>query len=361
MTTRSLHLGSAMIDIICIVSAEHIERMTFANERTSFLMLETGRKVPADSITTHVGGGACNTATCLAHRGWESAVIARTGKDLNADAVQAHLAGHGVDATWLVAAAEAATGTAVMVASHDRNASIFVHRGANEGLRPDDLDPAAFAGRDLVYIAPLSSGSAACLGPAAAMGRRAGAMVAANPGIRQLTGRRAEVMAALAAVDLLSVNRVEAEALIPAVVAAEGAEAELPPIPDGAPPLLARGLTSGGVTVGLLRFLEALRRRGPRWVLLTDGTEGAWLAGPDGVVWHPSIPAEVAGTAGAGDSFTATLAAALAEGHVPEHALAEAAVNAAAVVSRIDTTSGLLDRAALDARMAGPLPTVWRS
>ncbi len=88
---KSLHAGSAMIDIICIVAAENIERMTFTNEGKSFLMVEAGRKVAAESITTHVGGGACNTAVSLARRGWQAAVLAKTGDDLNAGAVREHL------------------------------------------------------------------------------------------------------------------------------------------------------------------------------------------------------------------------------------------------------------------------------
>ena len=36
---KSLHAGSAMIDIICIVGAGNIERMTFSNPDKSVLMV----------------------------------------------------------------------------------------------------------------------------------------------------------------------------------------------------------------------------------------------------------------------------------------------------------------------------------
>ncbi|MEO0821730.1 MAG: carbohydrate kinase family protein [Pseudomonadota bacterium] len=354
-----------MIDIICIVAAENIEQMSFSNNARSFLMLEAGRKVPAQSISTHVGGGACNTAVALARRGWQSAVLARVGRDHNAGAVRAHLAANGVAADRLAEATDAATGTAVMVASHDRNASIFVHRGANEGISEPDLAPAAFEGRDLVHIAPLSSRSADAFGLIARRARAAGARVSANPGIRHLTSRTGAFLEALADIDLLSVNRVEAEALVPALAARLG-EAPDPVPADGAPALLRRGLTGGGFSLGLQRFLHGLRGLGPRHVLLTDGTEGAWLAAPresqgpgaapaspdTALLWCPTLPATVAGTAGAGDSFTSTLTAALAEGAAPERAMLEAAANAASVVSVVDTTEGLLTRAALEARVA---------
>ena len=345
---KSLHVGSAMIDIICIIAAENIERMTFANEEKSFLMVESGRKVPAESITTHVGGGACNTAASLARRGWRATVLAKTGDDLNAGAVREHLEANGIATDRLIAEAGLATGTAVMVASHDRNASIFVHRGANETLAPCDLPDEVFAGIDLVYVAPLSSQSADCFPDLVARARASGAMVAANPGIRQLTSRTTGFLKSLGHVDLLSVNRVEAEALVPAF-AARAEEAGTPP-PEGAPALLKQGLSFGGFEIGLMAFLAAMRAAGPRWVLVTDGTEGAYLASPEGVFWRPALPVKVQGTAGAGDAYTSTLAAALAEGTAPDEAMLQAAMNAAAVVGGLDTTSGLMTPEAMAAR-----------
>ena len=338
---KSLHFGSATIDIICIIAAENIERMTFSNEGKSFLMVEAGRKVPAESITEHVGGGACNTAVSLARRGWRPTVLAKTGDDLNAESVREHLEDNGVAWDRLIAAEGLATGISVLVASHDRNASIFVHRGANEHLRAEEMPDSLFSGMDLVYVAPLSSGSADCFPHLVAAGREAGALVAANPGIRQLTSRTQPFLRSLRNVDILSINRVEAEALVPAF-AAQTEEGPDPVPPEDAPPLLKHGLSFGGFDMGLLRFLGAVRGAGPRWVLLTDGTDGAYLGTPEGVFWCPTLPASVAGTAGAGDAYTSTCAGALAEGKEPPDAMLEAAMNAASVVGAIDTTSGLM-------------------
>lgn len=346
---KSLHFGSAMIDIITLVASEDIERATFSNEGTSFLMLEAGRKLPARSITTHVGGGGCNTAVSLARLGWDSAVCARVGDDLNAKAVREHLTRNAV-ADRLIPGPQA-TGTAVMIASHDRNASIFVHRGANEHLSAKDLPDVS--GTDLVYIAPLSSDSADCFPEIAARGHAAGAFVAANPGIRQLSSRLSPFLQTLEHLDLLSINRVEAEALVPALLR-DVPSADTDPAPADAPPLVRRGLRAAALRMGLVACLTALRALGPRWISLTDGTDGAYLAGPDGILWHPTVPAKVAGTAGAGDAFCSTLGAGLAEGLSPAEAMRRAALNAASVVAHVDTTTGLLSAAALADR-AGSL------
>jgi len=345
---KSLHFGSAMIDIITLVASENIERATFSNDEKSFLMLETGRKLPALSITTHVGGGACNTAVAFARRGgWQPAVAAKLGDDHAAGTVRGHLAAHGI--ADRMAVSERATGTSVMIASHDRNASIFVHRGANETLAEADIPD--MAGVDVVYIAPLSSASADCFPVIARRAREAGTMVAANPGIRQLSARGPGVLEALPSLDILSINAVEAAAMLPLLVQASG----VPPAPatppgDDLPPLWRKGLAFADLVIGLEAFCQRVRALGPGWVLVTDGTDGAYLGGPEGVVYHPSVPSEVAGTAGAGDAFCATLTAALAERVASEDALAEAAINAASVVSFVDTTEGLLGRDEITAR-----------
>ncbi len=354
---KAVTIGSATIDVITIVDPERIERMTLVNEHKSYLWLEAGRKIPARSITSHVGGGACNTACGLARRGWSVEALSRVGDDINGRAASEHLRREGVGTGRLLTTPDAATGVSSMIASHDRNATIFVHRGANERLSAEDAEP-GFAGCDLVHIAPLSGGSAEAFPLLAKRAKADGArLVSANPGIRQLTARGRLVLDALAHIDLLSVNRVEAEAMTPMLAI----DAPPPgPVPPDAPELMRTGLVFGGFELCLTDFMAAIRARGPRWALITDGALGAYLAGPEGLVWCGPAPATVAGTAGAGDAFTATLVAALAEGAGQAEALAQAAVNAASVIGVVDTTGGLLDRGTLLARAAafaaeGPL------
>lgn len=343
MTLRALCVGSAMADIIVLVASRDVERMTMTNATSSFLLLEQGKKIEATSITQHVGGGAVNAAVALARLGLEVAALVKIGRDRNGDRILDRLAAEGVDDSLVIRAEELPTGTAVMVSSHDRNATIFTQRGTNTLLRPTEIRPEMFAGRGLVYITTLSNRSAECFPLLAELGRKAGAFVAVNPGIRQLTSRTAAFLAALKDVDLLAVNRVEAEALVPAVSTLEdGAHPAPERQEEGAPRLLRLGLSFGGFDLGLVDFMARLRRQGVARVLVTDGVEGAYLHDADGLHYCPALRTEVVGTAGAGDAFSSTLAAGLAQGQTPAQALRAATLNATAVVSRLDTQSGLL-------------------
>src|SRR5262249_801033 len=141
----------------------------------------------------------------------------------------------------------AMTGASVIVASHDRNATIFTYRGANTHLTLEDLNPDAFA-VELVHVAGLSNASAECFPPTVERAMSHGAFVSTNPGIRQLSSRGSVLLKHLGQVDLLVVNRCEAEALVPVLVARFGEGG--PSLGHGAehiPSTLAhRGLVGGG-------------------------------------------------------------------------------------------------------------------
>jgi ribokinase len=296
-------------------------------------------------------------------------VLAKVGQDANAERIKAFLAEAGVDTTRIIHAEGVATGQAVLVSSHDRNQTIFTQRGANGFILAEEIAEDAFAGHDLVYVAALSNRSADCFPLIVKRAIAAGAFVSANPGIRQITSRTEALLSSIAGLGLLAVNRVEANALVPAV---EGRTAGRPArqlknagASGEAPRLMRLGLSFGGFDMGLVKFLSGLTTvSGTKRIAVTDGTDGAYLADATGLYFCPTLVVEVMGTAGAGDAFTSTLSFMLASGADPVRSLRAAAINSAAVVAQPDTTHGLLDRQTLEARIAAnsaDLPVQFRA
>jgi len=349
---KALTIGSAMIDTIAIIESSRIERMTMLNAETSFLLLAEGHKTEALEISTHTGGGAVNAAVAMARLGIDVSTLAKLGRDQRAEIVLSRLMQEGVSTRWLSRDERAATGAAVMISSHERNAAIFTFRGANTLLEDGDLKPDAFE-VDLVHVSSLSNRSADRLPRILAEAKRTGAFLATNPGIRQLSSRGVTLQDALGDIDLLVVNKIEASALVP-TIAGKAGEGGPPLGPDSEEPpstLARQGLAGGGYHLSLRSFFTALRNAGARYVLVTDGSAGSFLADRERIRFCPAAPATVAGTAGAGDAYAATLATFLAEGRAPEDAMRAAALNSASVVGYIDTQGGLLGRAALDAAL----------
>src|SRR5262249_59439417 len=115
----------------------------------------------------------------------------------------------------------APTGAWVLISSHERNAAIFTFRGANTLLQASDLRTEAFA-TDLVYVSSLSNESADAFPAIIDAAKGQGALVATNPGVRQLSSRRGAFLEQLPRIDILSVNRSEADVLVPGLVARFG-------------------------------------------------------------------------------------------------------------------------------------------
>jgi ribokinase len=86
-------------------------------------------------------------------------------------------------------------------------------------------------------------------------------------------------------------------------------------------------------------------------MVITDGGGGAYVGTAEEILYCPVLPAEIVGTAGAGDAFASTFTASLALGWSNDHALRAATINAASVVGYVDTQTGLLRIDALNTAM----------
>ncbi len=345
-----LTIGGAMVDTIVTIASDKIEQIKMRNAESSFLLLEEGQKTEAEQIASSGGGGALNSAVTAARLGHATSIIAKIGRDEKADIILSLLRAEGVDVSWLAADEDEPTGASVIISSHDRNAAVFTHRGANTRLHGEDLPPEAFAGRHLVYVANLSNESADCYPLVVERAKTAGALLAVNPGVRQLTARFDDFWQSLEHIDILCVNRGEAQALMPRLLQAFG-DGGAPLIvnnDDPVPPLAKRGLRNGGYEMTLVKFLGALIELGVGVVVLTDGANGAFIARGRELYYREAQHVVAAATTGAGDAFSATFACYLADTSDAARALSAASINAASVVKFIDTQTGLLARSALE-------------
>ena len=103
--------------------------------------------------------------------------------------------------------------------------------------------------------------------------------------------------------------------------------------------------------MSIVSYLRAMIQLGPRYVAVTDGARGAFIASREEIIFSPALETKVVGTAGAGDAFGATLTAYLALGYRMDAAVSAATANSASVVGHVDTQTGLLRRHELDQRV----------
>jgi ribokinase len=348
-----LTIGGAMVDTIITIASDRIEQMKMLNAESSYLLLEEGIKTEADQIATSTGGGAVNSAVAAARLGNATSTIVKLGDDAKARTILDRLREEGVDLRWIAKDDEAPTGASVIVSSHDRNAAVFTYRGANTRLEVADFPAAAFEGKDLVYVTNLSNQSADCYPLIVDRAKAAGADVAVNPGVRQLTARYDDFWESLKKIDILCVNRAEAQALMPRLLQTfgEGGAPLSVRSDEPIPPLAKRGLRNGGYEMSLVKFLSALIEIGVGAVVLTDGANGAFIATEHDLHFREAPHVVAAATTGAGDAFSATFACYMTKTKDVARALSAAVINAASVVEFVDTQSGLLTHSELERKL----------
>jgi ribokinase len=276
------------------------------------------------------GGKGANQACAAAKLGGNSVavrMIGRVGYDLFADHLKASLSAAGVDVSAVHATKSQATGVALISVDRAGQNSIVVASGANGELAAADVEAMrpVFRGARLALFqleTPLET-----VAGALALARQEGLQTVLDPAPAQPLPA-----GVLERVDILTPNETEALRLL------------------GRPP-------SRISPVEAIEMAEALRRLGPKTVIVKLGDQGC-LAHDGMAPRHFSgFPVDVKDTTAAGDTFNAALAVALAEGAPVEHALRFANAAAAISVTRLGAQASAPSRREVDAFLEGhPVP-----
>jgi ribokinase len=241
-----------------------------------------GETVSEGMLLVNHGGKGANQAVAARRLGAEVRLIACVGADAAGRAIQATLAGEGIDASGVRAKDDVATGTALIVVDAAGRNQIAVAPGANRTLRIEELcsDRDAFGWAQVVLCqleTPMATVAAAL-----EEARRCGAVTMLNPAPVPTTPLDVWPL-----VDYLTPNRGEAERL------------------SGVPATDAEGLAAGA---------QRLVANGVGTVVVTLGEDGALACDSRGTSTVPGFSVPAVDTTAAGDAFNGALAVALAEG-----------------------------------------------
>jgi ribokinase len=304
-----------MSEVICLASwnADLVSRVPRPIARGETLM--------ASAFTIGPGGKGSNAAIACARQGARVAVIARIGRDDFGRMALELWAREGIDASMVEVVDGEPSGVAQILVYDDGDNSIAVAPGAGAGLGVGHADAAAARLRQASVVMASCEVPLAATTAVFAHARAGGAYTLLNPAPAQPLPN-----ALLALCDLLTPNETELHLLA-------GVRADAPPA-EAADALLARGAGAVAVTLGAAGC-ALFRRDHP----------------PFALVGHTM---RVTDTIGAGDSFTGSLAAALARGEPIETALAWANAAAALSVTGSGAISGMPTRAAVAALLGRP-------
>lgn len=254
--------------------------------------------VRAHRVAEFLGGKGANQAVAARRLGAEVAMIGRVGTDASGAQIVEQLAAEGID-TSSVVATPGPTGRAVPIVSDDGEVSIVIVAGANGAVGAADADANAdaIAAADVLLLQGEVAASAS--GRAAAIAAEAGTLVVFNAA----------------------------------------------PVPDRSDLVLAHDPL---VVANSHEALE-LRLDSSERVIVTLGSAGVQI----GEVRVGAFPAETVDPTGAGDSFCAAFAIALAEGADVVEAARVGAAAGAFTVGVAGASPSMPTRAQVDAILDG--------
>jgi ribokinase len=293
---------------IAVVGSANTDLTTFSDT-----FPRPGETIFGKSFDLGFGGKGANQAVAARYCGADVVMVAKVGNDLFGEATVKNFASLGIDTTHVRIVDGVSSGVAPIFVEPNGQNRIIVVKGANDTLKPEDVDAAAGAlqGVDAIILQfeiPLetvyytvqfaSKHKIRCIvNPAPALPAQ----------INQLTGA-----------DYFVPNETEAEVIT--------------------------GLPVHSIEEAK-SCASSLLQKGFRRVILTLGARGSLIAGPDGAELIPPFAVTPKDTTGAGDAFIGSFSVFLAEGLPEKDALQRANLYAGLSTQSVGTQKSFPKRA----------------
>jgi len=292
-TPRIVVVGSSNTDMV--VKAERIP--------------VPGETVTGGQFVMAAGGKGANQAVAAARLGAEVTFVAKLGQDMFGDQAIKNYKREGIVTDLILRDPQHHTGVALIMVDQQGENLIAVASGANHALTPKDVEQAAERIRAADVLMLQLETPMETVQFAAQL-----AADAAVPVILDPAPAAPLEDSLLARVTYLTPNESEAEGLTGIQVRDEAS---------------ARAAA------------DELLGRGVRHVIVTLGSKGALMAGPDGASFIPSHAVDARDTTAAGDAFNGSLASALAKGMYLQEAVRQASLAGALSVTRMGAQPSL--------------------
>ena len=300
---------------IAVVGSANIDLTTFTER-----FPKPGETIFGQKFDLGFGGKGANQAVAARLCGAEVFMVARVGSDLFGPATIENFRKQGIDPTHVKQVEGLSSGVAPIFVEPNGQNRIFVVKGANDSLKPADVEAAADVLKSsdcivLQFEIPIDT-----VYYTIAFARKNGIRCILNPAPAQPVD-----LAALQDLDYFVPNESEAEAIM---------ETSVKSVDD------ARNCAKKLVGSGIRR------------VIITLGANGSLLASREGCEHVPPYAVKSMDSTGAGDAFIGSFAVFLAEGVPEREAVRRANLYAGLSTTGVGTQKSFYDRARFDAEWA---------
>jgi ribokinase len=300
---------------IAVVGSANIDLTTFTNQ-----FPKPGETIFGQRFDLGFGGKGANQAVAARLCGAEVFMVARVGSDLFGPATIDNFRKLGIDTTHVKQVEGLSSGVAPIFVEPNGQNRILVVKGANDALRPADVDAAAATLKAADCIVLQFEIPVQTVYYTIDFARKHGILCILNPAPAQPVDPHA-----LKDLDYFVPNESEAESITGSPVKnVEDAKN------------CAQKLVAGGI----------------RRVIITLGANGSFLATREGSAHVPPFAVNSVDSSGAGDAFIGSFAVFLAEGTPEKEAVRRANLYAGSSTTGVGTQKSFYDRARFDAEWA---------
>lgn len=293
---------------IAVVGSVNVDLTTFTDD-----FPRPGETIFGKSFDLGFGGKGANQAVAARLCGAEASMVAKVGNDLFGPASIKNFESLGIDSTHVRTETGVSSGVAPIFVDSAGQNRIIVVKGANDALRPADVDQAASVLKQSACIVMQLEIPLDTVYYTIRFAKANGIRSILNPAPGQPLD-----MKQVGQVDYFIPNESEAE-------------------------------TIAGKPVGSVEEAKSCAAfflsQGVRRVIITLGASGCLLAGADGMELIPAFKVKTKDTTGAGDAFIGSFAVFLAEGMTERDALSRANLYAALSTTKVGTQKSFSKRA----------------
>jgi ribokinase len=299
---------------LAVVGSANIDLTTFTDQ-----FPKPGETIFGQRFDLGFGGKGANQAVAARLCGAEVFMVARVGSDLFGPATIENFRRQGIDPTHVKQVEGLSSGVAPIFVEPNGQNRILVVKGANDALRPADVDAAAETLKSADCIVLQFEIPVETVYYTIQFARTHGIRCILNPAPAQPVD-----LSALKDLDYFVPNESEAETITGRPVKnVEDAKK------------CAEQLVAGGI----------------RRVIITLGANGSLLAGRDGSEHVPPFPVKSIDSTGAGDAFIGSFAVFLAEGVPEREAVRRANLYAGLSTTGVGTQKSFYDRSRFDSEL----------
>ena len=304
-----LSIGSATRDVF-LVSDQFIAIKSKKFQTGMGECVSLGSKVEVDDMVLSTGGGATNASATFSSLGLNSAIMTRIGNDASGKDVIAELNHFGVSTHLVRVVKKGQTGFSTLLTMNDGERIVLVYRGVSSSFSWSDIKQGEFKKTKWVYLTSLG-GNIALSKRIIREAHKAGAKVMWNPGSRELKAGMNVLSPVLEMVDVLNMNKEEAQIL-----------------------------TKKKTIKTIMKAMQS----GENVRLITDGIAGSYAGRGKEIVHAGTTDAKSISRTGAGDAFGSGFLSGFIKTDNLDDALAIGTLNAESVIQKHGAKNGILTK-----------------